>query len=97
MSKALDEVIDETQRSVAELKDLELPEGDAGDAAGKFVDTLESEVEDQAVPAFEKLREAVKSNDQAATGEALEEIEKLERENKSDRFARDLGAKACAG
>lgn len=94
---ALDKVIDQTRKSVAELKNLEQPEGDAGKTAGNFVDALESDVEDTAIPAFEDLRDALKSNDQAAAQAALKEIEKLESANKSDKFAKQLGAKACAG
>ena len=93
---ALDKVIDETEKSVEKLKDLDPPDGDAGETASNYVDAFESDVEEKAVPAFERLRDAVKSNDQAAGAAALDEITKLESQNKSDKFAKELGAKACA-
>jgi hypothetical protein len=91
----LDKVIDETQKSVDDLTDLERPEGDAGEAAKKFVDALESDIEDKGIPALEKLRDAIKDKDTQAAQQAYQELAAIETTD-SDKLAKELGANGCA-
>jgi hypothetical protein len=91
----LDQVIDETQKSVDDLSDLERPEGDAGEDAKKFVDALESDIEDKGIPALEKLRDAIKDKDTKAAQQAYQELAAIETTG-SDKLAKQLGADGCA-
>jgi hypothetical protein len=95
IAAAVEKVIDETQKSIDELQDLERPDGDAGAAAGKFVDALSSDIEDKGIPALEDLRDALKANDQQAAQEAAQKLQAIETTN-SDKLASDIGAKGCA-
>jgi hypothetical protein len=95
IAAAVDKVIDETQKSVDKLKDLDLPEGDAGEAAGKFVDALESDIEGKGIPALENLRDALKDKDAQAAQKAAQRLQAIETTN-SDKLAREVGAKGCA-
>jgi hypothetical protein len=91
----IDKVIDETRNSVDKLKDLDRPEGAAGKTAKKFVDALESDIEDKGIPALEDLRDAIKDKDEKAARQAYQRLQAIETTD-SDRLARDAGAKACA-
>jgi len=95
VAAAVDKVIDETQKSIDALQDHERPEGDAGKAAGEFVDALSSDIEDKGIPALEDLRDALKDKDQQAAQEAAQKLQAIETTN-SDKLARDIGAKGCA-
>jgi hypothetical protein len=95
VAAAVDKVIDETQKSIDELQGLERPDGDAGAAAGEFVDALSSDIEDKGIPALEDLRDALKENDQQAAQAAAQKLQAIETTN-SDKLARDIGAKGCA-
>ena len=94
ISDAVDTVIEETRSSVDELKELDVPGGDAGEAADSFVDALESEVEDTGIPALEDLRDALEDGDRKAAQRAAEKLQEIE-SSASDRFARELGANDC--
>jgi hypothetical protein len=91
----LDKVIDETQKSVDDLSGLDRPEGDAGEQAKKFVDALESDIEDKGIPALEKLRDAIKDKDTKAAQQAYQELAAIETTD-SDKLAKELGANGCA-
>ena len=95
IAKAVDKVIDETQNSLEDLKAIDRPDGAAGEAAGKFVDSLQSDIEDKGVPALEKLRDALKSNDQTAAQKAAQELQAID-SGDTDKLARAAGAKGCA-
>ena len=95
VAAAVDKVIDETQKSIDELQDLDRPDGDAGEAADKFVDALSTDIEDKGIPALEDLRDALKDKDQQAAQEAAQKLQAIETTN-SDKLARDIGAKGCA-
>ncbi|MBA3262508.1 MAG: hypothetical protein H0T69_08585 [Thermoleophilaceae bacterium] len=95
IAAAVDKVIDQTQDSVDKLKDLERPEGADGEAAQKFVNALETDIEDKGIPALEDLRDALKENDQQAAQKAAQRLQAIQTTN-SDRLARDVGAKSCA-
>jgi hypothetical protein len=95
VAAAVDKVIDETQKSIDELQDLERPDGEAGENAKEFVDALSSDIEDKGIPALEDLRDALKDNDQKAAQEAAQKLQAIETTN-SDKLARDIGAKGCS-
>ena len=92
VAAAVDKVIEETQKSIDDLQDLEQP--DAGKAASEFVDALSSDIEDKGIPALEDLRDALKDKDQQAAQQAAQKLQAIETTN-SDKLARDIGAKGC--
>ena len=95
IAKAVDTVIDETQKSLDDLKALDRPEGSAGEAADKFVSSLQSDIEDKGIPALEKLRDALKSNDQKAAQKAARELQAID-SGDTNKLALAAGAKGCA-
>jgi hypothetical protein len=95
IAKAVDKVIAETQKSVDDLQALDRPDGSAGDAADKFVNSLKSDIEGKGIPALEKLRDALKNNDQKAAQKAAQELQAIDSGN-TDKLARAAGAKGCA-
>jgi hypothetical protein len=94
IASAIDKVIEQSQSSVDELRELERPDGDAGEAAEKFVNALETDIEDKGIPALEELRDAVKANDQQAAQEAAQKLQAIETSN-TDELAKDIGASGC--
>jgi hypothetical protein len=94
IAAAIDKVIDQSQSSVDELRDLDQPEGDAGADAEKFVNSLESDIEDKGIPALEDLRDALKDNDQKAAEEAAARLQAIETSN-TDELAKQIGATDC--
>jgi hypothetical protein len=95
IAKAVDKVIDETQNSLDDLKALDRPDGAAGEAADKFVSSLQTDIEDKGIPALEKLRDALKSSDQAAAQKAAQELQAIDSGN-TDKLATAAGATGCA-
>jgi hypothetical protein len=95
LADVLDEVIDESREAAEDLVDLERPEGADGETAEKFVKGFRAELEDKLVPALEDLKRAVEQKDTQAVQEAARRLQQLEA-SESDRYARDLGASACA-
>jgi hypothetical protein len=91
----IDDVIAETRRAARRVQAVERPDGDAGEEAERFARTLEREVDRDAIPALEDLRDAVRAQDPAAADEAGDRLRALEN-SASDRQARRLGAEACA-
>jgi len=91
----IDDVIAKSRAAVDRLKALERPSGDAGDTADRFVATLEREFAGDALPALDDLKAAIRSGDRGAAADAAERLSELEN-TESDRFARQLGAEACA-
>ena len=96
LTKALDKVIAAAKDAANKLTDLERPDGDAGDTATKFAEGFESELNDQLIPALEKLKKAIEDKDAQAAQAAAADLQKLE-SSESDKFARELGANACVG
>jgi hypothetical protein len=92
----IDKVIDAMQKSVDQLKDLERPDGAAGDTAEKFVNAVDSDIGDNGIPALEDLRDAIKKKDQQAAQKAYQRLQTIETAN-SDKLAREAGVKGCAG
>jgi hypothetical protein len=95
IAKAVDTVIDETQKSLDDMKALDRPDGSAGEAADKFVSSLQSDIEDKGIPALEKLRDALKSNDQKAAQKAAQDLQAIDSSD-TNKLALAAGAKGCA-
>ena len=95
IAKAVDTVIDQTQKSIDKLKALDRPDGAAGEAAGKFVDAIQSDIEGKGIPALEDLRDALKKNDQVAAQKAAQKLQAIETTD-SNKLASEIGAKGCA-
>jgi hypothetical protein len=94
LANAVDRVIEESENAVDELADLEQPEGQAGERAEAFVDATRVEIQDKAIPALEKLRDALESEDEQAAQEAAEALQGID-SDASNEAARALGADAC--
>lgn len=95
LADVLDEVIDKSREAADDLVDLERPEGADGETAEKFVEGFRTELDDKLVPALEDLKRAVEQKDTQAVQEAARRLQQLEA-SESDRYARELGASACA-
>jgi hypothetical protein len=80
---------------VAQLKDLERPDGDTGEQAEQFVTATTREWEQQGVPALDELVEAVRSKDEVALRAAGRKLDALEN-SPSEKIATQLGADECA-
>ena len=96
LAKAIDKMIASAQDAANDLTDLDRPDGAAGDTATKFAEGFKQELNDQMIPALEKLKKAIADKDAQAAQEAANELQKLESSD-SDKFARELGANACVG
>jgi hypothetical protein len=96
IAELIDNVIVQSRAAVERLKRIERPEGSAGETAEKFVNTLDDEIEDRAVPALEDLRDAIREEDRQAAADAGKRLQELEGAE-SDRLASELGATACSG
>jgi hypothetical protein len=94
VADAVDAVIEETRSSMDELRDLEVPDGEAGERARRFVDALESEVEEKGIPALEDLRDALQAGDRRAAQQAAQRLQQIQRSD-ADRLAREVGAESC--
>jgi hypothetical protein len=94
IADAVDKVIEQSQSSLDELRELERPEGDAGAAAERFVDSLGSDIEDKGIPALEQLRDAVRDEDQQAAREAAQRLQAIETSD-TDKLAKEVGATDC--
>ena len=91
----IDQVKKESRDGVDRLRDLDKPSGDDGETADKFIDTLDRELNGQAIPALEELQAAVQAKDRKKAASALQKLQSLEN-SQSDKYARELGAKDCA-
>ena len=96
LADAIDKVIAASKNAANKLTDLERPDGDAGDTATKFAEGFDQELNDQLIPALEKLKKAIQDKDAQAAQAAAADLQKLE-STQSDKYARELGATACVG
>jgi hypothetical protein len=93
---ALDKVIERARKGADQLADLDRPEGETGETATKFAEGFKKELEQKLVPALEALKSALQSGDPQKIQEAASKLQSLEA-TESDRYARELGIRACAG
>jgi hypothetical protein len=93
---AIDKVIERARKAADELADLDRPEGETGETATKFAEGFKKELEEKLIPALEELKRALQSKDPQKLQEAVSKLQSLE-STESDRYARQLGIRACAG
>jgi soluble cytochrome b562 len=93
---AIDKVIERARKAADDLANLDRPEGETGETATKFAEGFKSELEDKLVPALEDLKSALQSGDPQKIQQAASKLQGLEA-TESDRYARQLGIRACAG
>jgi BMFP domain-containing protein YqiC len=91
----IDGVKKESRDGVSRLRDLEKPDGDDGEKAEQFVNTLDRELNGQAIPALEELESSVRARDRKRAASAIQKLQALEN-SQSDKYARDVGAEDCA-
>jgi hypothetical protein len=91
----VDEMNRTLDRGVERLKELETPDGDAGEQAERYVDTVEREADEELKPALQDLREAAERGDQQAIITAAQRVQNVET-GESRRLAREIGANDCA-
>jgi hypothetical protein len=96
VADAIDEVIDKSRAAADDLVDLERPDGADGETATQFVETFRQELNDKLVPALEEVKKALEAKDAQAVQEAAAKLQQLEA-TESDKYARELGARACSG
>jgi hypothetical protein len=93
---AIDKVIERARKAADDLANLDRPEGETGETATKFAEGFKSELEDKLIPALEELQSALRSKDPQKIQAAASKLQGLEATD-SDRYARQLGIRACAG
>jgi hypothetical protein len=94
LAGVVDGVIDRLRQSVDELGDLEPPDGEAGEAAERFVDAVERDIQDTGIPALREFRDAVEEGDRPAAEAALRKLQEID-ETDTNALAREIGAPAC--
>jgi len=91
----IDKVVAQMKTSMDELKGLDQPDGNAGEAAKKAVDAISSDIEDKGIPALEDLGDAIKDEDQQAAQQAFQRLQDVDTANTNE-LARAAGIKGCA-
>jgi hypothetical protein len=95
LANLIDQLKAKFNDGVDRLAALERPSGDDGKTAEEFVTALQSEFEEQAIPALDALEQAAKEQDRAKLRAAARKLDALE-DTRSEDLARKLGAKKCA-
>jgi hypothetical protein len=94
LASVVEEVIERLRKGIDELADLERPDGEAGEAAARFVAAIGSQIREQGIPPLEDFRDAVEENDRQAAQQALAKLEQID-QSKTQAIARQVGAQAC--
>jgi hypothetical protein len=94
LAGVVDKVVERVHQSVDELRDLERPEGQAGETAERFVNAVARDLEDRGVPALEEFRDAIEASDRQAAQQALQKLQAIDESN-TDELAREVGAPDC--
>lgn len=93
--QALDAATDQLRGIIDDLRDLDRPEGRAGDLAERYVEGLEQQL-DRGLPVLERFQEALKSRDQQAIRRAAREAQALQSQGAElRRLADQLGLDQC--
>ena len=95
LSRQIDRVKAAVRDATSRLKGLERPDGEDGDKAKDFVDTLDRELEQEFLPTLDQLARAIRERDNAAARRAAERLQRLQN-SRSDRLAAEIGARECA-
>ena len=90
---------DDVEKVVTDTGDkmaaLDKPDGDDGEKATQFVESFQSDIENQFVPKMDDIRNAAEGGSEQETVKALESIGDIETP-RTDKLARDIGAEGCA-
>ncbi len=93
--QALDSATDQLRGIIDDLRDLDRPEGRAGDLAERYVEGLEQQLE-RGLPVLERFQEALESRDQQAIRRAAREAQALQSQGAElRRLAEQLGLDQC--
>ena len=79
-----------------EIKGLDRPSGDDGKKAKEFADAYEQDINENYVPALEKVQEEADAGNKQETVQALQEFSEVE-SPKADGLSKEIGAPDCAG
>lgn len=93
--QALNAATDQLRGIIDDLRDLERPEGRAGDLAERYVEGLEQQL-DRGLPVLERFQQALESRDQQAIRRAAREAQALQSQGAELRnLAKQLGLDQC--
>jgi hypothetical protein len=95
LTRFIDQLKAAVDDGINRLQDLDRPEGQTGATAKQFTDTLDSEYENQVLPALDQLEKAVVDRDKKALKAASKRLQGV-KDTKSNELATQLGAKKCA-
>ena len=91
----LDELRAAVDRSLDRMRDLERPDGEAGERAEAYVDEVERTVEERIYPALDALEAAIRTDAERDIEAATRRLQAVD-ERESQRLAEQLGADDCA-
>jgi hypothetical protein len=80
---------------ITRLQSLDRPNGQAGDTAQKFTDTLDQQYKNEILPALTELEKAIQARDAAALRAASKKLQTI-KDTEANRLAGELGAQTCA-
>jgi len=93
--QALDQATDQLRGIIDDLRDLDRPEGEAGQLAERYVNGLEQQL-DRGLPVLERFQQALESRDQQAIQRAAREAQALQGQGAElRRLANRLGLNQC--
>jgi hypothetical protein len=94
VAKAVGELKSEADDATKRLDDLEVPEGEDGEKAERFVESVKTNA-GQVTGALDEMQKAAESGDQKKVVAAAEKLQKVDTKD-VDKLAQDVGAKGCA-
>jgi hypothetical protein len=95
--KQVQVAIERTRTEISSLKELDRPDGADGDTAGKFVASLEGELEDTIYPALRNWADGLLQHDPAKIRKGVFALRALQAApQQSARYAKALEADDCA-
>ena len=95
LAEGIDKGIDAARNSIDDLKELDRPDGDAGETADRFVKALDTQIKGEGIPVLEDLRDAIKANDQKAAQAAFKRLQSVDTTDAA-KASRELGISGCA-
>ncbi len=95
LMRFIDQLKAATSDGIKRLQALERPKGEAGRTAQQFTDTLDSEYNNQVLPALNALQRAVAKRDKKALAAASKKLRSV-KDTESRQLASQLGAAQCA-
>jgi phage-related minor tail protein len=93
VASVVGELKTETEEAINRLDDLETPEGDDGEKAQRFVDSVKKNA-GELTSALDEMQKAAEANDQEKVVAAARKLEQINAED-VDKLAREVGAQGC--